>query len=434
VRALPDSLGVLHERDYRLLFGAQAVSLLGDGMVNVALAFAVIDLGGGAPEIGLVFTARALALVLCLLAGGVVGDRLPRRAVLISADLVRMASQGALAAVLIAGEPSFATLAVLSGITGAASGFFNPTSTAFLPAVVSAERLQQANALRGLVSSIGRIGGPSTAGLLVVTVGAGWALAVDAATFAVSAALLSRIRAPGDITRRPKSFLADLRDGWDAFRSRTWLWAFVAWFSFGNLLYGCWAIVGPLVAERDLGGAGPWGLIIAASGVGGVVGGVIALRVRPRRPLVFAVLCVSILFLPLGLLAAGLPAVLIAVGAVVSEIGLVLAITVWESTLQRHVEPAALSRVSSYDWFGSLAFLPLGLAIWGPIADAIGYDSALWLAFGLHVVSVIPLIAVRQIRALPAFPREPVAGAAAQAAAATAAAAGSTSSTDPRPR
>jgi predicted MFS family arabinose efflux permease len=362
----------------------------------------------------------------------VVGDRLPRRAVLISADLVRVASQGALAATLIAGDPSFATLAVLSAVTGAASGFFNPTSSAFLPDVVRADRLQHANALRGLVSSFGRIGGPSLAGLLVVTVGVGWALAVDAATFAVSAALLSRIRASGEVAPAPKSFLADLREGWHAFRSRTWLWSFVAWFSFGNLLYGCWQIVGPLVAERDLGGAGPWGLIIAASGAGGVIGGLVALRVSPRRPLLFAALGLSILFVPLALLALGAPVVVIAAGAVASDIGLVLSISVWESTLQRHVEPAALSRVSSYDWFGSLAFLPLGLAVWGPIADAVGYDSALWLAFGLHVASVIPLLAVREIRTLPAFPSEPAAGAAAQAAAATAAAAGSTSSTAPR--
>lgn len=402
--SLPDSLGVLRERDYRLLFGAQTVSLLGDGMVNVALAFAVIDLGGGAPEIGLVFTARALALIVCLLFGGVIGDRLPRRAILIRADLARVVSQGALAATLIAGRPGFWVLALLSAVTGAATGFFNPTSTAFLPAVVSPEGLQPANALRGLAASIGRIGGPSLAGLLVVTVGAGWALAADAATFAVSAALLSRIRVPDQIIGTGKSFLADLREGWDAFRSRRWLWTFVAWFSFGNLLYGCWQVVGPLVAQRDLGGAGPWGLIIAASGVGGVIGGVLALRSSPRRPLLFAALCLSIFLMPLALLAVGLPGALIALGSVATDIGLALGIAVWESTVQRHVEPATLSRVSAYDWFGSLAFLPVGLALWGPVADAIGYDSALWLAFALHVASVIPLLAVREIRTLPAFP------------------------------
>jgi predicted MFS family arabinose efflux permease len=160
---------------------------------------------------------------------------------------------------------------------------------------------------------------------------------VDAATFAVSAALLSRIHVKDAAAPATKSYLADLRDGWDAFRSRRWLWAFVAWFSFTNLLYGCWLVVGPLVAERDLGGAGPWGLILASAGIGGVVGGLLALRVAPRRPLLFAALGLSILLVPLALLAAGLPAPLIAAGAIAAEIGLVV----------------------------SIAFLPLGLAIWG---------------------------------------------------------------------
>jgi predicted MFS family arabinose efflux permease len=400
----PESLTVLRERPYRLLFAGQAVSLLGDSMVNVSLAFAVIGLGGSAAEIGLVFAARSVALVGCLLAGGVVADRLPRRTVLIGADLVRLAAQGALGAALILGEPGAWVLAALSAVTGAATGFFNPASTGFLPSVVSPEGLQQANALRGLASSAGRIAGPIVAGVLVATAGAGWALAVDAATFAVSAAFLSRIRLPRPAPVARGSFLADLREGWDAFRSRTWLWSFVVWAAFGNLLYGCWAVVGPLVAERDLGGVTAWATIIAASGAGGLVGGVIALRASPRRPLVFSTVAMLIFFLPLALLALGLPVAVVALGAVVSEVGLVLSSTVGESTFQRHIEPAALSRVSSYNWLGSMALQPVGLAIWGPIAVAIGYDAAMWLAFVAMVVSGLALLAVRDVRTLPAYP------------------------------
>ena len=400
----PESLGVLRERPYRLLFAGQAVSLLGDSMVNVSLAFAVIGLGGSAADMGLVFTARSLALVGCLLVGGVVADRLPRRTVLIGADLVRLAGQGALAATLIAGEPGMWVLAALSAVTGAATGFFNPASTGFLPSVVSPEGLQQANALRGLSSSVGRIAGPIAAGVLVATVGAGWALAVDAATFAVSAAFLSGIRLPRQVAPPHSSFLADLREGWHAFRSRTWLWSFVAWAAFGNLLYGCWAVVGPLVAERDLGGVTAWATIIAASGVGGVAGGVIALRANPRRPLVFATAGMLVFFMPLALLALGLPVAVVALGAAVSEVGLVLSATVGESTFQRHVEPSMLSRVSAYNWLGSMALQPVGLAVWGPIALAIGYDAAMWVAFAAMVLSGLALLAVRDVRTLPAYP------------------------------
>src|SRR4051794_31124726 len=193
-RAVPD---VLRERDYRLLFGAQATSLLGDQMVTVALAFGVLGIGGSASDVGLVFAARALALMACLLGGGVIGDRLPRRRVLAATDLVRLASQGLLAAVLIGGGTAIWPVVALSAVTGAASGVFNPTATAFRPAVVAPARLQEANALRSLASSAGRIAGPLLAGVLVATAGAGWALAVDAATYGVSAALVLGIGVAG---------------------------------------------------------------------------------------------------------------------------------------------------------------------------------------------------------------------------------------------
>ncbi|MEA2291462.1 MAG: hypothetical protein QOF17_482 [Solirubrobacteraceae bacterium] len=398
-------LGVLRERDYRLLLAGQAVSLLGDAMVNVALAFAVLGAGGSASDIGIVFAARTAALLACLLAGGVVADRLPRRLVLVGADVVRFASQGALAAVLILGSPAIATLAALSALTGAATGVFNPAATGFLPSVVAPEGLQQANALRTLASSAGRIGGPLLAALLVVTASPGWALAVDAATFAVSAALVSRIRLPPHAAPPARSFLADLREGWDAFRSRRWLWTFVLAAAFGNFLHASWSVIGPVLAQRELGGAAAWGAVVAASGAGGVVGGLVALRVRPRRPLLASLLGLVVFFVPVALLAAGTPVVVLAAGAAVGEIGLVLGTTLWESTFQRHVEPAVLSRLSAYDWFGSIALQPLGFAVWGPIAAALGFHEALWLAFGLLMVSIAAALSVRETRTLPAYPQ-----------------------------
>jgi predicted MFS family arabinose efflux permease len=405
VLRLPASLSVLRERDYRLLFCGQAVSLLGDGMIPVALAFAVIGLGGSASEVGLVFTARSLALVACLLAGGVVADRLSRRRVMVGADLVRVGSQGALAALLIAGSPDVWTIAALAALTGAATGFFNPTSTGLLPAVVGPEGLQQANALRGLTMATGNIAGPIAAGALVSTAGAGWALAIDAATFATSAAFLGGMRLGPHAALQGRSVLADLREGWDAFRSRAWLWTFVAAASLMNLLAGCWIVVGPVVAEQELGGAAAWGLILSVSGAGALGGGLLALHAHPRRPLLLVTLSVSVFCLPLALLALGLPAEVIALGALLSGAGLMLSNTVWESTLQRHIPASTLSRVTAYDWFGSMAFQPLGLALWGPVAAAIGTEPALWLAFALQRSTVLAVLAVREIRTLPPFPR-----------------------------
>jgi MFS family permease len=408
---VPESLGVLRRREFRLLLGGQAVSVLGDRMVAVALAFAVLEVGGSTSDVGLVLAAGVFPLVGSVLLGGVVADRVSRRAVMVVADLVRVASQGAMAALLIAGVAEVWMLALLAGVTGTATGFFNPASTGLLPEVVPAEQLQPANALRGSAVSTGEILGPLAAGVLVAAAGAGWAIAADAATFAVSAACLTMLRVPMRVAAQATSFVADLREGWVAFRSRRWVWTVVAYFAIGNLAWGAWSALGPIVADRDLGGAAAWGSVLAAMGVGALLGSLLATQVNPRRPLIFVALADGLFALPLAFLAASPPLPLLAVGALLSGAGMTLGISVWESTLQRHISGESLSRVSSYDWFGSLAFAPLGLAIWGPVAAAIGIGVSLWLAFGISVAGILALLSVPDVRHLPASPT-PVAGSA----------------------
>jgi MFS family permease len=405
VARLPESLEVLRRREFRLLFAGQAVSVLGDRMVAVALAFAVLEVGGSASDVGLVLAAGAFPLVASVLLGGVVGDRASRRAVMVVADLVRVASQGAMAALLIAGTPEVWMLALLAGVTGTATGFFGPAATGLLPEVVPVEELQPANALRSSAVSLGEIVGPIAAGVLVAAAGAGWAIAVDAVTFLVSAACLVMLRVPARVAARSSSFLADMREGWVAFRSRRWVWTVVVYFAIGNVFWGAWNGLGPVVADRELGGAAGWSVVLAAVGVGALAGSLLATRVKPRRPLVFVALTDGLFALPLAFLAAASAVPLLACGALLSGAGMMLGLSVWESTLQRHIPGEALSRVSSYDWFGSLAFYPLGLAIWGPVAAAIGVDVSLWLAFGLSVAVVLALLAVPDIRRLPAAPR-----------------------------
>jgi len=399
---MPESLDVLRTREFRLLFGAQAVSVLGDRMATVALAFAVLAVGGSASEVGLVLAAGAFPLVATVLAGGVVADRASRRTVMVIADLVRVASQGVMAALLIAGVAEVWMLALVAGVTGAATGFFSPASTGLLPEVVLVEQLQPANGLRASAVSTGEILGPVAGGVLVAAAGAGWAIAIDTLTFALSAACLAMLRLPTPVPAQRSSFVADLREGWVAFRSRRWVWAFVAYFAVVNFLWGAWSGLGPIVAERDLGGAAAWGTILAAMGLGALGGSLLAAHVKPHRPLLFAVLADGLFVLPMALLAAAPPVPLIASGAFLSGAGMALAISVWESTLQRQIPGQSLSRVSSYDWFGSLAFYPLGLAVWGPVAAIIGISVSLWLSFGLAVLVTIALIGFPDIRDLRA--------------------------------
>jgi MFS family permease len=401
---LPDSLEVLRRGDFRLLVCGHAVSVFGDRMVAVALAFAVLEVGGSPSAVGLVLACATLPLGGSVLVGGVVADRLSRRLVMVGADLARVASQGTMAALIVTGVAEPWMLALLAGVTGAATGFFSPASTALLPEVVPAQQLQPANALRATAESTGEILGPLAAGVLVAVAGAGWAIAVDAATFAISAACLARLRPPRRAAREPSSFVSDLREGWVAFRSRRWVWTFVAYFAVANMLWGAWSALGPVVADRDLGGAAAWGAVLAGIGAGALAGSLLATRVKPRRPLVLVGLSEALFVLPLAFLAAGAPVPLLACGALLSGAGMMLGNSVWESTLQRHVPAESLSRVSSYDWFGSFAFYPFGLAIWGPVAAAIGVAVSLWLAFGLFLAAVVALLAVPDIRRLPANP------------------------------
>jgi MFS family permease len=400
VPRLPDNLRVLGRRDFRLLFFGQGVSVLGDRMVAVALAFAVLEVGGSTSEVGLVLAAAVLPLVGSVLIGGVVADRTSRRSVMIGADLVRVASQGTTAALLITGSAEVWTLALFAGLTGAATGFFNPASTGLLPEVVPADELQQANALRATAVSTGEIAGPLVAGVLVAAAGAGWAIAVDAATFAVSALFLWRLRVPSRVAQAGASFLADLRDGWDAFRSRRWVWTFVVYFAVVNMLWGAWSALGPVVADRELGGAAAWGVVLGSVGAGALIGSLLATRAKPRRPLLLVAIADAFFAMPLAFLAAGAPTALLAFGAFLSGAGMMLGMSVWESTLQRLIPAESMSRVASYDWFGSFAFYPIGLALWGPVAGLIGVSTSLWVAFGLFLVLIAGQLAVPDTRRL----------------------------------
>ncbi len=407
--------GVLRLREFRLLLVGKAVSVLGDRMVAVALAFAVLEVGGSASSVGLVLAAATAPLVATVLVGGVVADRLSRRVVMVVSDLLRVVTQGTMAALLIAGVAEVWMLAALAALTGVGTGFFSPASTALLPEVVPPEQLQPANGLRSTAVSAGEIIGPLLAGVLVAAAGAGAAIAVDAATFAVSAACLAAMRMPARAAAPRSSFLADLRGGWTAFRSRRWVWTFVVYFALGNMMWAAWSALGPIVADRELGGAGAWGAALSATGAGAIVGSTLAVRVDPSRPLVLVALMEGLFALPLAFLASGAELALLACGAFLSGVGMMVGMSVWESTLQRQVPAGAQSRVSSYDALGSFVLIPVGTALVGPVAAAVGRSETLWIAAAINVVCFAAILSVRAVWTLrakerePAVPSEPVA-------------------------
>ena len=263
---------------------------------------------------------------------------------------------------------------------------------------VSAGRLQQANGLRALSISSANIIGPLLGGVLASLAGAGWALAVDAGTFAVSAAFLVRLELPVRERMQTHSFLRDLLTGWHEFRRRTWVWAYVVLSSLGNLAMAVFMVLGALIAKEYLGGAAAWGVIMAAVGAGAIVGSVTALQLQIRRPLVVASLALSALALPAASLALVLPMVVIVAGALVAGAATMLANTLWKTALQRHIPAAALSRVSAYDWFGSLAFAPIGYALAGPAGAWIGVTTTLWIVAAFFALSGAAVAALPSIR------------------------------------
>lgn len=405
---LREALAPLSEREFRMLFVGRLVSFLGTAVAPVALAFAVIDdLHAGATALGLVLMAGWIPQVLFILVGGVVADRLPRHLVLVGSNVVSGAAQLFVAVELLAGTATLSQLAAAQLVRGVATSFFFPASTGLVPQTVSERSLQQANALLRMTTNASFVIGSAGGGVLVAAAGSGWAIGFDGATYLVSAAVLLPMRVKGAV-RVGSSFLADVREGWHEFRSREWLWVIVLAALIGNMCgTGVVGVLGPIVAKRDLGGAAPWGAILAVQSAGLIIGGLIALRWRPRRPLLVAQLGVLLWgWLSFGL-AAGLPVWALAAGGLFAGIGLELFGVYWDTALQQHVPRHALSRVSSYDALGSFVAIPVGLSLVGPISDAIGIDATLWAVFALFMLAQGGALLSRAVRTLPRKDAEP---------------------------
>jgi MFS family permease len=396
--------GVLRERDLRLVFSASAISDLGDGVVTVAVTFAVLDLTHSATDIGIVLACRTIALLASVLIGGVVADWVSRRAVMIVADLVRFASQGVVGVLVVTGHAAVWEVAASQAVIGAASGFFGPASTALLPAVAG-ESITEANALNGIVSSFGGIVGPAIGGALVVGIGAGSALLVDAVSYGASALLLFGVRThaarqPALAAASRGSFLADLRGGFTEVRSRTWLWATMITMALTNMLVSSYFVLGPVIAKRHLGGPAAWAALSTAFAIGLLVGGGALFKIKPRRPMLVASAACLPLFLPTLLIGIPAPLIVIAVFQVIAGAGAIVTNTMWWTVLQQNIPTELLSRVTSYEWLGTLALQPIGFALAGPLGAALGFGPTLYLCGGLSVVISLGLLAVRDVRTL----------------------------------
>ena len=391
--------GPLRLRDFRLLFSARAISYVGTYLAPIAVAFAILDNGGGATAVGLGFAAWTVAQVAMLAVGGVVGDRVPRRVVMIGSDVASTAVRTTMGVLLLSGHAEVWQLIALQACGGAAVAFYSPASYGLIREVVPEEMLQQANGLLAIARYAAFPVGAAVGGAIVALIGPGTAMLVDAATYATSALLLSQIDV-ASIARAGAGFLQELREGWSAFVEQTWVWVLVVYVSLYFLItYAPFFVLGPYVAKHSMDGARSWAFVVTGEGVGALLGGLTGIRWRPRRqPMVTTGLLLMVSAAQDLFLAFHPTTLLLSLAAMGSGFAFALGSVVWDTTLQRKVPPEKLARVASYAWMGAMVFLPAGYALAGPIAMAIGLKTYLLIAAAWIVASTLFVIRLRAVR------------------------------------
>jgi MFS family permease len=402
VRVRSETPGPLRHRDFRLVYVAATISVIGDRFAFVALPFAVLAASGSVGDVGLIVAAETASRGAFLLFGGVMADRLRRSRVMVGADLVRAACQASLAALIITGHANVPLLVALQAVHGAASAFFDPASTGLVAEVVPSEELQPANAQLSISRGIATIAGPVLAGFLIVAFSPGVALAVDGASFLVSAGFLGLVSArerPAGEGAPQQRMWRDLREGFGELVARPWLVMIMVASGVSLMaILGTLFVLGPAVASRSLGGADAWGLVVGAFGLGSVVGGIVALRVPARRQL-RAIFSVALITVP-GILLLAVPAsiVVLAIAMFASGIAMSYAATIYEVVLQQWIPPAVMARVASYDWLVTTVLSSLGLVLAGRFAELIGVRRTLIASALIVTVAAAVPLASRTVR------------------------------------
>lgn len=394
---------MLRRPGFALLFAATSVSTLGSAMASIVLTFALLARGYSASAVGVVIAAQTAPMVVLLLAGGVAGDRWPRRAVMVGADVLRFASQGVLALLLLRGHPPLAALMALAGLCGVGHAFYGPAESGLVPQAAGPEHIKAANSLISLVASLIGVIGPSVGGLLLVLSGASLAIGLDAASYALSAGLLSLMPPLGHessaAAAAPKSFAADLRQGWGEFSRHRWLRLITVQFGLLNLLtFPAFIVLGAASFASVRGGMQMWGLVISASGAGGVGGGLLLLRWTPLRPLVVVEVAVMLAALPVALLAVQAPILVVTAGGAVLGLAAAVLNILIHTAIQESVPEEVMSRVSSLVGLVAQGLAPIGFAACGPAAQLVGVRPALGGGALILLVSAVVMLGVQDIR------------------------------------
>jgi MFS family permease len=408
VRRLVPSV-LREEPQYRLLFGSQVLSVLGDRVTSVALPFAVLSVGGGVRDVALTSAAQFLPFVLLAVPAGVWADRWDRKRILIASDLVRLVTQSLAAALLLSGHAEVAQLAVLAAVFGSADAFFAPAFSGLLPTTVSPGNIQPANALRGLTFSLANVAGPVIAGLLIGFAGGpGSALVFDAATFLVSVVLLVPLRpavvdqVASEDEQPHASFRTSLVEGWREVRSRTWVLGYLGGFAvYHAIVLPAIFVVGPVLMADHYDGARSWALVTAMFGIGNILGDVLLLLWRPAYALRVGALMLVGASCQAAIIGSHLPIWGIGLLELLTGVCVTGTFTLWETSLGEHIPPGSLSRVSSYDYLTSTGMIPIGNVIVGALAVTLGVYPALMVMTVVGIGAALVVVSIPAVRHLP---------------------------------
>lgn len=394
-----DGLALLAHPNVGRMFVAYLVSYTGSAMAPIAMAFGVLNLTGSTADASFVIAAPTLASIGVLLVGGAVADRYSRHRTLYLSDLLSMASQLVMGWLFLSGHATVPLLTLFMLVNGVAVAFHQPAAAGFIIQLVEPKHLQAANALLGTARNGAVAGGAALGGILVATVGAGTTLLIDAASFALSAALVFSLKPGAQKRSENTSMIEDLVLGWRAFTAHTWLWAIVVQFSLVVAAYeAVLGLVGPAVAREQMGGAADWGFIVSGFGIGTLAGGLLGLRVMPRHPMRFATICVFFFALLHLTLALPPPVWLATLAAFIGGAAGQLFAVLWYTTLQRKVPGEMLSRVSAYDHLGSISLAPLGIVAGGFLFESLGFRATLLIAAMTVIIPTALTLCVRDVR------------------------------------
>jgi MFS family permease len=396
-----DALATLREPNFRFYFLSRLVNGAGSTMAGIALAFAVLEISDSPTALGVVLAAESIPLVLFLLVGGVIADRFGRTLVLQVCNVMAGITQLAVAGLVISGAAELWQLVVLSALNGTAMAISFPALASVMPQLVPREQLQPANVLMSMQRGTLNVLGPTLGGILVVTIGAGWAVAVDGITYLVAAALLLLVRIPPPPPRADQvSMFHELREGWRYFRATTWLWVVVLAFGVLNALHSAFNTLGPVLAVRTSIGEAGWGLVLSSGAAGLLVTTVVMLRFTLRRPLLWGMLGCTLYGVPMAVLGVHPHVVAGMVAVFVGGAGIEVFSLGWSLAMQEHVPDDMLSRAYSYDALGSFVAIPVGQLAVGPIGAAVGVRETLLVCGILYVVICLATLGSRSVRDL----------------------------------